>query len=55
MVNAAREPLQGDVELDDTWINGTGLRSSPQRPRATFGVARISSSSASPDRNILVC
>ena len=30
MVNAAREPLQGDVEIDDTWIGGVqaGLRGS---------------------------
>jgi transposase-like protein len=33
MVNAARDPLHGDVELDDTWIGGTqpGLRGSRQR------------------------
>ena len=32
MVNAAREPLQGDVEIDDTWIGGVqaGLRGSRQ-------------------------
>lgn len=32
MVNAAREPLRGDVELDDTWIGGPqpGLRGSRQ-------------------------
>jgi transposase-like protein len=32
MVNVAREPLQGDVELDDTWIGGAqpGLRGSRQ-------------------------
>src|SRR5713101_5342183 len=32
MVNAAREPLYGDVELDDTWIGGPqpGLRGSRQ-------------------------
>lgn len=32
MVNATREPLQGDVELDDTWIGGPqpGLRGSRQ-------------------------
>jgi transposase-like protein len=32
MVNVAREPLHGDVELDDTWIGGTqpGLRGSRQ-------------------------
>ena len=32
MVNAAREPLHGEVELDDTWIGGTqpGLRGSRQ-------------------------
>ena len=32
MVNAAREPLHGEVEIDDTWIGGhqTGLRGSRQ-------------------------
>ena len=32
MVNAAREPLHGDVEMDDTWIGGPqpGLRGSRQ-------------------------
>lgn len=32
MVNAAREPLYGDVEMDDTWIGGPqpGLRGSRQ-------------------------
>jgi transposase-like protein len=32
MVNAAREPLRGDVEVDDTWVGGTqaGLRGSRQ-------------------------
>ena len=32
MVNAARDPLHGDVELDDTWIGGPqpGLRGSRQ-------------------------
>jgi transposase-like protein len=32
MVNAAREPLRGDVELDDTWVGGPqpGLRGSRQ-------------------------
>jgi transposase-like protein len=32
MVNAAREPLHGDVEIDDTWIGGpqAGLRGSRQ-------------------------
>ena len=32
MVNTAREPLRGDVELDDTWVGGTqaGLRGSRQ-------------------------
>ncbi|MBA3572371.1 MAG: transposase, partial [Pyrinomonadaceae bacterium] len=31
-VNAAREPLHGEVEIDDTWIGGTqaGLRGSRQ-------------------------
>ncbi len=32
MVNLAREPLQGEIEVDDTWIGGaqTGLRGSRQ-------------------------
>jgi transposase-like protein len=32
MVNAVREPLQGDVEIDDTWVGGPqpGLRGSRQ-------------------------
>jgi transposase-like protein len=32
MVNVAREPLRGDVEIDDTWIGGVqaGLRGSRQ-------------------------
>jgi transposase-like protein len=32
MVNAAREPLHGDVELDDTWVGGhqPGIRGSRQ-------------------------
>ncbi|MFQ5929594.1 MAG: IS1595 family transposase [Acidobacteriota bacterium] len=32
MVNAAREPLHGEVEVDDTWVGGTqaGLRGSRQ-------------------------
>jgi transposase-like protein len=32
MVNLAREPLQGDVEVDDTWVGGSqaGLRGSRQ-------------------------
>ena len=32
MVNAAREPLHGDIELDDTWVGGpqAGLRGSRQ-------------------------
>jgi transposase-like protein len=32
MVNAAREPLHGDVEIDDTWVGGpqAGLRGSRQ-------------------------
>jgi hypothetical protein len=32
MVNLAREPLQGEVEVDDTWIGGeqAGLRGSRQ-------------------------
>jgi hypothetical protein len=31
-VNAAREPLYGDVEVDDTWVGGPqpGLRGSRQ-------------------------
>ena len=33
MINLAREPLQGEVEVDDTWVGGTqaGLRGSRQR------------------------
>jgi transposase-like protein len=33
MVNAAREPLHGEVEMDDTWVGGpqAGLRGSRQR------------------------
>ena len=32
MVNAAREPLFGEVEVDDTWVGGpqAGLRGSRQ-------------------------
>src|SRR5207237_10597970 len=32
MVNAAREPLRGEVEVDDTWVGGeqAGLRGSRQ-------------------------
>jgi transposase-like protein len=32
MVNAAREPLRGDIEIDDTWVGGPqpGLRGSRQ-------------------------
>src|SRR5690348_4313262 len=32
MVNSAREPLRGEVEVDDTWVGGTqaGLRGSRQ-------------------------
>ena len=32
MVNIAREPLRGEVEVDDTWVEGTqaGLRGSRQ-------------------------
>ena len=32
MVNTAREPLHGEVEMDDTWIGGhqAGLRGSRQ-------------------------
>lgn len=43
MVNAAREPLHGEVELDDTWVGGPqpGLRGSRQlkgRKAALVGV-----------------
>jgi hypothetical protein len=33
MVNMSREPLRGEVEVDDTWVGGTqpGLRGSRQR------------------------
>jgi hypothetical protein len=32
MVNVGREPLRGEVEIDDTWLGGpqVGLRGSPQ-------------------------
>jgi len=32
MINLKREPLRGDVEVDDTWVGGTqaGLRGSRQ-------------------------
>ncbi len=32
MVNVAREPLRGEVEIDDTWVGGpqAGLRGSRQ-------------------------
>jgi transposase-like protein len=32
MVNAAREPLNGEIEVDDTWVGGTqaGIRGSRQ-------------------------
>ena len=32
MVNIAREPLRGEVEMDDTWVGGpqAGLRGSRQ-------------------------
>ena len=32
MVNAAREPLHGEIKVDDTWIGGPqpGLRGSRQ-------------------------
>src|SRR5438128_9915157 len=32
MVNSAREPLRGEVQVDDTWVGGTqaGLRGSRQ-------------------------
>jgi len=32
MINAAREPLRGEVEIDDTWVEGmqAGLRGSRQ-------------------------
>jgi transposase-like protein len=35
MVNLAREPLRGEVEVDETWVGGTqaGLRGSRQRKR----------------------
>jgi hypothetical protein len=35
MVNAAREPLYGEVEIDNTWVGGpqAGLRGSRQTTR----------------------
>src|SRR6516165_5532025 len=34
MVNTTREPLRGEVEVDDTWVGGeqAGLRGSRLRP-----------------------
>ena len=43
MVNVAREPLHGDVELDDTWIGGhSGPARQPptQRPQGRVGPGR---------------
>ena len=39
MVNVTREPLYGDVEIDDTWIGGpqAGLRGSRQLERPSVG------------------
>src|ERR1700730_6586724 len=42
IVNAAREPLRGEVEVDDTWVGGeqAGLRGSRQlkdRRAALYG------------------
>jgi hypothetical protein len=41
MVNLEREPLRGEVEVDETWIGGTqtGLRGSrqTQRPEGSSG------------------
>jgi len=45
MVNVAREPLHGEVEIDDTWIGGTqaGLRGSRQLKgrRAAFVLVAV--------------
>ena len=43
MVNAAREPLHGDVETDDTWIGGPqpGLRGSRQLKGRKAGLVLV--------------
>src|SRR5437870_7175981 len=43
MVNAAREPLDGEVEIDDTWIGGTqpGLRGSRQLIGRMAGIVLV--------------
>jgi len=39
MVNMAREPLRGEVEVDETWVGGeqAGLRGEPTTQGATSG------------------
>jgi hypothetical protein len=41
-VNAARAPLHGEVEIDDTWVGGTqaGIRGSRQLKGAPRGTRR---------------
>src|SRR6266852_8674544 len=45
MVNVAREPLQGEVEVDDTWVGGpqAGLRGSRQLkgPKAALVIVAV--------------
>ena len=43
MVNVAREPLYGDVEIDDTWIGGpqAGLRGSRQLKRRKAAIVVV--------------
>ena len=44
MVNTTREPLHGDVEMDDTWVGGPAARAPRQpaveRSQSGFGVGR---------------
>jgi len=62
MVNATREPLHGDVEIDDTWVGGpqAGLRGSRQLTgrkaaivvvAAVSGVALVARGDAAPGTN----
>src|SRR5882762_290149 len=43
MVNRAREPLRGEVQVDDTWVGGTpaGLRGSRQGRKAVLVVVAV--------------
>jgi hypothetical protein len=43
MVNAAREPLHGEVEVDETWVGGeqAGLRGSRQLKGRRAALVRV--------------